>query len=445
MTTVDTTDTTGTTPVVGTVEQIAPETIVLDTNVRTDARLDKAFVASIREHGVMQPVVGYRADDGTIHVLQGQRRTLAAVEAKRETIPVYLASSPDEAQRIIGQIIENDQRAAFTDAERAEGYEQLSLLGMSAAQIAKRAHAPRKVVEQSLAARQSEAGRASLSNGLTIEQAAVMADLGTDEDTIARLNDAAERGMFDHTAERIRQDRERAEAIQVATDDLTARAVPILDETPWDYYYDGRGAAAPLTALDLDESEHATCPGHAAVVEQSWNAGKVTYLCTDWKANGHENARAVAGASGTMTKDEKEDRRAVIENNKQWRAAAEVRADWLHTFAQRKSAPKDAASFILASLATASRAVEDGMSDRKGTTQKVVGADWRSTAEVSGPKALVRAVSIILAGHEQSYADVHTWRNVTATDARFLRTITSWGYTPSDVERATVLGEDTED
>ena len=88
----------------------------------------------------MQPVVGYRAEGETVHVLQGQRRTLAAVEAGRESIPVYLANNPDDAGRIVSQMIENDQRTGFTDAERADGYEQFSLLGMTAGQIARRTH-----------------------------------------------------------------------------------------------------------------------------------------------------------------------------------------------------------------------------------------------------------------------------------------------------------------
>ena len=61
-------------------EMIDPATLTIDANVRADAQLDKAFLASIKEHGVIQPVVAHRAEDGGAHVLYGQRRTLAAVE-----------------------------------------------------------------------------------------------------------------------------------------------------------------------------------------------------------------------------------------------------------------------------------------------------------------------------------------------------------------------------
>lgn len=281
MTTIETT---------GTLVHVDPASIVLDTNVRTTARLEKDFVASIRENGVMQPVVGYRDSDDVVHVLQGQRRTLAAIEAERTTIPVYLAQNPDEAGRIVTQVIENDQRAAVTDDERAAAYEQLSLLGLTASQIAKRIHAPKQTVENGLAARKSDSARESLAAGLTIEQAAAIAEFDDDPEHVTDLLTAAQRGQFDHVASKLRRDRDAALAAAAEIERLTGEDVTVLDETPWDYYYDGRGPAAPLDALGVDETEHATCPGHAAVVTATWDdESRTQYLCTDWRANDHEN------------------------------------------------------------------------------------------------------------------------------------------------------------
>lgn len=436
--------TTSTTDTARTVEHVDPRGIVLDTNVRSDARLDKQFVASIREHGVMQPVVGYRDDDGTVHVLQGQRRTLGAIEADRETIPVYLAASPDEAGRIITQIIENDQRAGFTEAERAEGYEQLSLLGLSATQIARKVHAPKKHVEQSLTARGSDVGRESLTAGYTIEQAATLADLGTDQETVDRLARAAERDTFDHEAQRIRDERESERKVAEQRDALIAQGVTVLDEVPWEYYYDGRGAAAPLSALDVDEDGHKDCPGAAAVVSATWR-GEITttYLCTAWKDNGHTNHLATT-TSGPMSEDEKAERKTIVENNKAWRAATTVRRDWLTAFAQRTSAPKDAAALLAQCLTRAGASVQDGMNDRQGVTTDLLGQDWRSTTPTAIPRALVRAASIALAGFEVQYADVHTWRTPTGGARFYLRTITAWGYAPSDIENTLLATSDTE-
>jgi hypothetical protein len=50
-----------------------PGTLTIDTNVRKDADLKADFIASIKELGVLEPVIAHRKDDGTVHVLMGQR------------------------------------------------------------------------------------------------------------------------------------------------------------------------------------------------------------------------------------------------------------------------------------------------------------------------------------------------------------------------------------
>ena len=217
----------------------------------------------------------------------------------------------------------------------------------------------------------------------------------------------------------------------------------VLDETPWDYYYDGTGKAAPITALDVTEDEHTTCPGAAAVVTPGWSGtAQVTHLCTDWQANGHTNHRAEA-PRGPMSEEEKADRKRVIENNKAWRAATTVRQEWLTEFTRRKSAPKDAAAFLAASLTHAAYHLEDGMRDRKGLTTTIIGDTWKGETPTTTPRALVRAVSIALVGYEADYQDVHTWRGATDSHRLYLQTITAWGYTPSEVEAELLTDHDT--
>ncbi|WP_336296691.1 ParB/Srx family N-terminal domain-containing protein [Arthrobacter antioxidans] len=58
-------------------EHLDPTQLTIDANVRADVRLDPEFLASIKQHGVLQPVVAHRTEAG-VYVLYGQRRTLAA-------------------------------------------------------------------------------------------------------------------------------------------------------------------------------------------------------------------------------------------------------------------------------------------------------------------------------------------------------------------------------
>ena len=66
-----------------------PTALLIGENVHDNAALDSQFLASVREHVVLQPITAIRADVG-MEVRDGQRCTLAAREAKLDTIPVYV-------------------------------------------------------------------------------------------------------------------------------------------------------------------------------------------------------------------------------------------------------------------------------------------------------------------------------------------------------------------
>jgi ParB family transcriptional regulator, chromosome partitioning protein len=50
-------------------EMLDPTALTIDINVRKDASLKPEFIASIKELGVLEPVIAHRKDDGTVHVL----------------------------------------------------------------------------------------------------------------------------------------------------------------------------------------------------------------------------------------------------------------------------------------------------------------------------------------------------------------------------------------
>jgi ParB family chromosome partitioning protein len=77
---------------------VDPSTLIIGYNVRAAAHVDRQFLASLREHGVMNPIQATRADDGTLTVKRGQRRPLVAVKPGLTTVPVpVVADDTDEA------------------------------------------------------------------------------------------------------------------------------------------------------------------------------------------------------------------------------------------------------------------------------------------------------------------------------------------------------------
>lgn len=84
------------------------------------------LAASIREHGVIQPLIVTSGPEPDTYILiAGERRWLAAKEAGLERIPVLVRGASDQ-QRLELALIENVQRADLSPLEEAEAYHQLS-------------------------------------------------------------------------------------------------------------------------------------------------------------------------------------------------------------------------------------------------------------------------------------------------------------------------------
>jgi len=81
---------------------------------------------SIRQHGVIQPVIVSQGEGAEEYILvAGERRLLAARQAKLERIPAILREVDDQ-QRLELALIENLQRADLNPLEAAEAYRQLA-------------------------------------------------------------------------------------------------------------------------------------------------------------------------------------------------------------------------------------------------------------------------------------------------------------------------------
>ena len=98
------------------------------------------LASSIREYGVIQPIVVEITDDGYRYTLHaGERRCRAARLAGLETIPAYiLPPGTDPKDLLIRATIENVQRTDMTPIEEARAYQQMKdEYGMSDADIGK--------------------------------------------------------------------------------------------------------------------------------------------------------------------------------------------------------------------------------------------------------------------------------------------------------------------
>ncbi|MGD0877811.1 MAG: ParB/RepB/Spo0J family partition protein [Anaerolineales bacterium] len=109
------------------------------------------LTASIREHGVLQPLIVTPGDmQGRYILIAGERRLQAARLAGLASVPVLVRSATDQ-QRLELAIIENVQRSDLSALEQAEAYRQLAEdFNLSHEEIAARVGKSRVAVSNTL-------------------------------------------------------------------------------------------------------------------------------------------------------------------------------------------------------------------------------------------------------------------------------------------------------
>jgi ParB family chromosome partitioning protein len=308
--------TTGTTPVVGAGEEFArlhPTALEVGPNVRdkvdTDSAQFRAVVASIAEHGVLMPILA-RRDGKRIVVIDGQVRTLAAIEAAVESVPVLIRPTAStakdrEVERLTQQVNTNDRRIALTAGQRAKAVTDMLDLGVSVTKIAKTLqYDKRDTVKTAGTAGRSETALGALDSGqLTLEQAAVVAVFDADGNTDAVETLLAARYNFHWTAQRLLAERDERKARAEEAKPYAERGFTVLEEEPayGDPYLraddllsaDGDlvteaviEAAAGRWAVWLSKEEQFTLTATGAVIEED---------SIDWDTEGDPEATADEG------------------------------------------------------------------------------------------------------------------------------------------------------
>ncbi|CAN5273007.1 hypothetical protein BH11ACT5_BH11ACT5_18500 [soil metagenome] len=444
------TDTSTTT---GTIEHVDPTTVVVEANVRTTAPLDKEFLASIRENGVLTPILARRDQNGNIIVRAGQRRTLAAREVGLTSIPAFVVEASEAiADRIIQQLVENEHRTALTDGDRVAAFQQLAFEGLTPQVIAKRTATKQADVKQGLKVAESQfATAAVVEHQLTFDQAATLIEFEGDDERVADLIEVAtsQPEQFAHAAQRARDDKARAEEVARVSVELREQGYTVLDRDPG--YYDDTyvrigdlvtGEGKRVTPDDLPTE------GERFVFVRSYISGSVdvTHFVTDYKALGFRKDGSTA-PSGPMTDEQKAERRELIANNKAWASAETVRREWLATFLGRKTLPKDAGLFVARGLTGNRSTVADAMSRGNSLAHALLGIEhdgsmWSgdklaAIVESNPSKAVTVTLAVVLAGIE-SHTSKDTWRHPTRDMSAYFGQLTAWGYAASEVEQIVI-------
>ena len=109
-----------------------PQTVAIDlldpNPFQPRRRFDEADLAelteSIREQGILQPLLVRPQEDGRFQIVAGERRWRAAQQAQLHEVPVFVRELSDTDTLQVA-IVENVQRADLNPLEEAQGYSRL--------------------------------------------------------------------------------------------------------------------------------------------------------------------------------------------------------------------------------------------------------------------------------------------------------------------------------
>lgn len=475
----------------GTLEHLDPNTLEVEANVRTEASLTKQFIASIKEQGVLTPVVAVR-ENGKVKVRAGQRRTLAAREAGLTSIPVYITdASADTAARLSQQIVENDQRMALSHMDRLSGIQQLLDVGLSVTKVAKSLSVAPDRVKRYKAVAESEMAKSALNEGaLTLEEAAAIAEFEGDDPLVERLMRAAGRPWFDHEVERAHRDRAAAAEREAASGPWREKGFTVIEyneaianeltpmhalrteggetidesavKSPGNWaitltdeavFTDSDGNPVDESLIDWsteDDPEAVAAEGmlHCdSVIEKvEWVPGQ--YFCLDPEAEGLKvsewHGTGVSPAPDLTSEDlerkaaEKAERRRVIVLNKAADAAQTVRRKFVVDLLKRKTPPKGTAPFIAERLLGNPYLLQRGGE----VAEELLGGNIRSGElldHVSDARAEVVLLGATL-GSLEFGTGRDAWRGPSSDSVAYLQFLVANGYGLSAVEQV-IVGE----
>jgi len=94
------------------------------------------LAASIREHGILQPILVTPDGEG-YRVIAGNRRLKATIRAGLLTIPALIKTQVDEHRQFFLNLVENVQRVDLTGKERVEAIRLLAASGLGVREISR--------------------------------------------------------------------------------------------------------------------------------------------------------------------------------------------------------------------------------------------------------------------------------------------------------------------
>ena len=227
-------------------------------NVRHTLTDLAALAASIKEDGILQPLVVAPADTkGTYVLIAGHRRHAAAGKAGLHELPCLVRDDlTDKADQLQAMLTENLQRTDLNPIEEGDAFQELLDLGIKPAVLAKRTGRTTKLIRArvKIAAAPAELRDRVIAREITLDEALILEGFSKYPEIYDHLAKYVGTTNWSWAVGRAKEDTARVIALTKRNNELTTEGVRVLDAEGLERYRE-RAEAVGLNRVwqKLDE------------------------------------------------------------------------------------------------------------------------------------------------------------------------------------------------
>ena len=356
------TDTTTTTNEV--VEQLPIEAVIPDPGNRK-VTLDAQFVASVRTHGVIQPllVTPHAEQEGRYELVAGHRRLGAARKVGLQTVPALIRVLTEE-EKLTLALVDNIQRNALRPIEEAVAMSRIVELGASATKVAKAIGRSAGYVRDRLKLMElpTDARRLVDEDSISIEDGLALVGLVDHPEVLAAVVADIAGGRHGDVEWMVSSALRQMEAdakVAAARAKAEAKGLRIVDHEG--YQPTGYVELGTYRGLEIEAKAHAKEPCHAVVIAP--RDGALVAVCTDKKRHSRKGASVVKAPAKAGT-----DAEARAEKAAQ-REATEHRREFLAALLAGRISKSDVLALVLPNY------LDDANANEQAAIAKLLGVE----------------------------------------------------------------------
>lgn len=320
-------------------ERVPLDRIMPGPNVRTEFGDLEGLAASIREHGVLTPLLLRRLNgDDSYELIAGGGRYRAAVLAGVADVPAQVETpealdSVAEVRRVAEQLAENGHRLDLTPAEEMHGVQQLLGLGLTDEDVATQTgNEPAQVAAMRRVLALPEAARTLIDEGALSLTAAAELAATEDEEIVARALTLIDEGYSPDSAARHAQTEiTRRRVLEDAHARLAKAGVPEIDPPTYGYSFGGKSKKRVLgkgyECLHVPLKQHRRMACHAAYINRYAQSTKdaIVWVCVDVSRHANDPDAGVPKELLRAPEAVKEERAERRRQKKAWRESHTTR------------------------------------------------------------------------------------------------------------------------